>query len=61
MNIVLANGMAPDAQPAELRNLSSAERDRLIVSSVKVDGAWVILSKFGDDIWVLEGQPKNIN
>ena len=41
------------AQPADVRGLPSAERDRLIVSFINVDGKWQGLSYYGDDQWRL--------
>lgn len=49
------------SQPGDVRGLSDAERDKLIITATKVDGAWVILSHYGDDIWRLDGFPGNIS
>jgi integrase len=48
------------AQPGDVRVLSDSERDRLIISADKVDGSWVIVSRYGDDVWYLTGFPKNV-
>lgn len=44
-------------QPGDVRGLS--ERDALIISASQVDGQWVILSRYGDDIWQLDGFTSN--
>ena len=41
--------------PADVRGLQVSERDSLIVSAIKVEGQWVILSRYGDNIWQLDG------
>ncbi|MBW4795343.1 integrase [Pseudomonas tolaasii] len=48
------------AQPGDVRGLADPERDRLIISAKKVDGHWVILSRYADDVWHLTGFPKNV-
>ena len=42
-----------EAQPADVRNLLDAQRDRLIISFINVDGHWQALSHYGDDRWRL--------
>ena len=46
------------AQPSDVRGLH--ERDTLIISATQVDGLWVILSRYGDDIWQLDGFTSNV-
>lgn len=48
------------AQPGDVRGLPDSERDRLIISANQVDGHWVIVSRYGDDVWHLTGFPKNV-
>ena len=48
------------AQPGDVRGLSDSEQDRLIISANQVDGHWVIISRYGDDVWYLNGFPKNV-
>jgi hypothetical protein len=48
------------AQPGDVRGLSDLERDALIVSSTQVDGKWVIVSRYGDDVWHLDGFVSNV-
>lgn len=48
------------AQPGDVRGLSESERDALIISAIQVDGQWVIRSRYGDDIWHLEGFTSNV-
>lgn len=47
------------AQPGDVRELPESGRDALIVTATQVDGQWVILSRYGDDIWHLDGFPSN--
>ncbi|ENM1781381.1 integrase [Pseudomonas aeruginosa] len=47
-------------QPGDVRELSVLERDDLITSATQVDGQWIILSRYGDDIWALQGLPSNV-
>lgn len=49
------------SQPDDIRGLSNAERDKLIVATTLVDGHWVIVSRYGDDIWQLTGFPNNVS
>ncbi|AVZ17511.1 integrase [Pseudomonas aeruginosa] len=48
------------AQPGDVRGLPESERDALIISAIQVDGQWVIRSRYGDDIWHLEGFTSNV-
>jgi integrase len=48
------------AQPGDVRGLSESERDTLIVSTTQIDGKWVILSRYGDNIWQLDGCASNV-
>ncbi|MRK19862.1 integrase [Pseudomonas sp. JG-B] len=48
------------AQPGDVRGLPESERDALIISAIQVDGQWVIRSRYGDDIWHLEGFASNV-
>ncbi|WP_025126771.1 integrase [Pseudomonas sp. PH1b] len=47
------------AQPGDVRGLHKSERDALIITSIQVDGRWVILSRYGDNIWQLDGFSSN--
>lgn len=47
-------------QPDDLRGLPKSERDALIISATQVDGQWVIISRYGDDIWQLDGFTSNM-
>ena len=48
------------AQPSDVRGLSDSERNHLIITARKVDGHWVILSRYIEDIWQLNGLPSNV-
>ncbi|EPM81903.1 hypothetical protein A260_28411, partial [Pseudomonas syringae pv. actinidiae ICMP 19068] len=47
-------------QPSDMRGLTEFERDALIISSTKVDGNWVVVSHYRDDLWHLIGFPSNV-
>ncbi|UPL41727.1 integrase (plasmid) [Pseudomonas aeruginosa] len=49
-----------ESQPGEVGKLPQSDRDALIVSAIQVDGHWVILSRYGDDIWQLDGFSSNV-
>ncbi|WP_165671473.1 integrase [Metapseudomonas otitidis] len=46
-------------QSDDTRGLPESERDALVISATPVDGQWVILSRYGDDIWQLDGFTSN--
>lgn len=48
-----------DSLPANVKELTESERDALIVSSIQVNSHKVILSRYGDDIWLLNGFTSN--
>src|SRR6266702_3933252 len=48
-----------EAQPFDVRGLTPAQRDALIVSALEVDGQWVIVSRYGDENWKIVGQATN--
>ena len=50
-----------DAQPGDVRGLLESERDALIISATQVDGHWVILSRYVDDVWQLNGFTSNVS
>lgn len=47
------------ARPSSTRSLPDRERDKLIISAVRVNGTWVITSFYGDDRWVFTDAPSN--
>lgn len=48
------------AQPDDVLGLPESELDGLIISATQVDGQWVILSRYSDDIWHLDGFTSNV-
>lgn len=48
-------------QPFDCRKLLPEDRDALIITTIQVDGDWQVLSRYGDDVWVLSGCPTNRN
>ena len=48
-----------ESQPWDIRPLDQAQRDALIVSAVLVDGAWRVLSQYGDSAWRFHGGATN--
>ncbi|MFZ5960705.1 integrase [Pseudomonas knackmussii] len=49
-----------ESQPDDVRGLTESERDTLIISTARVDGQWVTLSHYGDEIWQLKGFASNV-
>lgn len=49
------------AQPGDVRELPEPERDLLIISAAQVDGKSIILSRYADDIWQIEGFSNNVS
>lgn len=47
------------SQPDEVRDLSTEERDRLIVFLTRVDGTWQVVSSYGDSVWWAVGVTTN--
>ncbi|VVO40615.1 integrase [Pseudomonas fluorescens] len=45
------------SQPVDVRELPSSERDAIIINAIQVEGHWVILSRYADDHWQLDGMP----
>ncbi|WP_130927205.1 integrase [Pseudomonas sp. Sample_14] len=48
------------AQPDDVRGLPKSKFDALIISATQVDGQWVTLSHYGDDVWQLGGFTSNV-
>lgn len=48
-----------ESQPGDVRELPDSLRDTLIVSATQVDGHYVVISRYGDDSWHLDGVPSN--
>lgn len=48
------------SQPCDAHELTESERDALIISATQVEGSWVILSRYGDDNWQLDGFASNV-
>lgn len=48
-----------ESQSWDVRELSDSLRDTLIVSATQVDGHCVVISRYGDDSWHLDGVPSN--
>ncbi|MFD3301882.1 integrase [Aquipseudomonas alcaligenes] len=46
-------------QPSDVCGLPEPERNCLVISTAKVDGQYIILSRYGDDIWKLTGFTNN--
>ncbi|SPO54159.1 conserved protein of unknown function [Pseudomonas sp. JV551A1] len=38
-------------QPADIKGLIESERDRLIITTMQLDGNWTVTSRYGDDTW----------
>lgn len=48
------------AQPNKVRGLSESERDALTISANQVDGEWIIVSRYVDDVWHLNRFSSNV-
>lgn len=48
-----------ESQPWDVHELPNSLRDTLIVSAPQVDGHYVVISRYGDDSWHLDGIPSN--
>ncbi len=48
------------SRPSDVNGLPDTDRDALIISSTQVDGQWVILSRYGDSSWQLDGFTSNV-
>lgn len=60
-NYLTASRYSPlSIQPADVRGLLDSDRAELIISAIEVDGHWVILSRYGDDVWQLSGFTSNM-
>lgn len=47
------------AQPTNANSLAQISRDKLIVSAVFVDSSWLVVSRYGDPIWIFFGGTTN--
>ncbi|MCD5973279.1 site-specific integrase [Pseudomonas quasicaspiana] len=61
MEITLATNCDLNSDVADLQSISAAETNLKVISAVKIDGEWVVVSRFGDDNWQVGGHPKNIS
>ena len=59
MKSSIVPALAVDSQPNTLRGMSSSEMESLLVSTLKIDGQCHVLSRYGDDVWYLEGGTTN--
>lgn len=60
MKIVLAVSNEFKAEPADLIDISENQRDLTVISAIKINNEWVIVSRFGDDTWQTGDRLKNI-
>lgn len=60
-NIAGSNSLSAEllAQANHVKGLDEDERNQLIVSMRKVNGSWVIVSRYKDDVWWLNGATTN--
>lgn len=60
-NTLTARPYAPvTVQPSDVRRLSESECNALIITATQVDRHWIIISRYGDDIWQLDGFSSNV-
>lgn len=48
-----------EAQPPDVRSLSESKRDALIIKTLLVDGHWMVVCRYGDPVWLLDGCTSN--
>jgi hypothetical protein len=60
-NVILESWGGIDSEPTDVIRISDNERNSIIVSAIKVDGSWVVLSRYGEDIWHLNGFTSNVS
>ena len=48
------------AQPSSVRGLTIDEQNALIISMRRVDGVWIVVSRYEDDVWWTTDSPTNI-
>lgn len=51
--------LSMNRQPNDVRSIASCDRDNLIISLRKVDDAWVVASRYGEDLWIPTGGTSN--
>lgn len=61
MNAKVALSPEFESQPDDVRALASRKRDGLWISMIRVDGTWVVVSRYGDRVWQLGGARRNVN
>lgn len=59
-SVVVLPWTSLEFQPVEIRELPGSDRDALTVSAIQVEGHWVTLSRYGEDIWQLDGFASNV-
>lgn len=48
------------SQTNDVKGLSAEFRDALIISMRKVDDTWIVLSRYGEDVWWMTGATTNV-
>lgn len=48
-----------ESQPTDLRGLPDSYLGLLIISAVNIDGRWAVISRYRDDVWIIEGFTNN--
>lgn len=50
-----------ESQPHSVQGLTSERRDSLVISMRKVEMSWIVVSRYGDEVWWLTGLPTNVS
>lgn len=50
-----------ESEPSNVQELSESEHENLIVTTVKVEGRSVIVSRYSDDFWQINNRPSNMS
>jgi hypothetical protein len=48
------------SQPQSVRSIKLEDRGQLVVTTRRIDGEWIVISRYGDDVWWLTGSPTNV-
>lgn len=56
-----ANALTYETQPDKVRELAADARAALWISTANVDGSWVCISRYHEDIWQLDFAKRNAN
>jgi integrase len=59
-NVLEQPSAVQDCQPDDVRGIQPFERDLYIITATQVDEQWVVISRYADDVWYLNGFTSNV-